>query len=1143
MKNRIKERPGVMRLVFALIFVAFASIVSAQTKEVTGTVKDTDGDGAIGAIVKVKGTTIGTATDEDGNYTLQVPEGSEALEVVYDGKTVEMPISGDKVNFDMKAAARPQTAGAAATNGNGGSGKVKEASLFGDDDEVVVIGYQTVKKKDLVATVTSLSGNALKDIPVTSAAEAMQGKMAGVQITTTEGSPDANVKIRIRGGGSVTQNSDPLYIVDGFPVDNINDIPASSIQSVDVLKDASATAIYGARGANGVVNITTKDTKEGRFSVDYSGFVGWKKLAKELDVLDAREYVLMEYERAKIVDRNANNTSEMTKFIKSFGDPNANPGGFQAFLDEWGNNDLHKSTDWQDEIFGRTGFTSNQSITLNGGSKAASYSLSYNRIDDKAIMLGSDYTKNFLQFKLNSKPIDALKISFTARYSETDVTGSGATDAEQKATASSESRLRQTVRYVPVDPYDLEALMTADETAADQDAQSALVRPTTYIQDNYKETTKVTYSYNGSIAWEFLKGFTIKSELGFDKYVNTEYRYYGPTSTRSKNPANAYLAYAKKPVVLTAEGYKDRLRNTNTLVFDKKSNNKKHHFNVLLGEEMIMTTDGTSGNLKGGYEVYGTENYNLPTYVTYENASAYISAGDVVTKAYHIYPYDDNMLSFFGRATYDYLGKYYATFTLRADGSSKFPKGNQWGIFPSVALAWRVTEEPFMMETKNWLSNLKLRLSYGEVGNNNISPNAFNASYSYTPGASYTDYSTSVITDDSGGRLPNPDLTWETTITRNIGVDFGFLKNRLNGTVDVYWNSTKDLLVDYQLSGGAKSQFRNVGSTSNKGVELTLNAILVDTKMAGVDFSFNIGYNKGVVDDLGDEDEFLYSSTWGNGPGTNDFKIKVGQPIGLVYGYVFDGYYTAADFEPTMVGNKWVFKSGVTPVNDKIGFQSSYYGPGMVKYKDIDGNGVIDTNDKTIIGHTVPEITGGFTLSARYWQFDFAANFAYVIGNDVYNANKIEFTSGGFGDNKRFRNMTTDVSYANRWTFIDTNGEFITPDQLDSYNADKGTSFYSPFTSYGQLLHSGMIEDGSFLRLNALTIGFTFPKSWTWLKKAYISNLRVYFSGGNLFCWTNYSGYDPEVDSRRDTPLTPGVDYSAYPKSRTYNVGLNLTFN
>lgn len=1080
----MKERKVKMnrRFSITLLFLLFFGVsVFAQQKTITGTITESDGEPVIGASILVKGTSVGTVTDIDGHYSIAVPATGKTLVISYVGlRTKEEPISGSVMNITLHADA---------------------TSL----DEVVAIGYATVKKRDVVGTVSSVGGKALEDIPVASPAQALSGKMAGVQVTTSEGSPDAEIKIRVRGGTSINRSSDPLYIVDGFPVNSINDIAPGDIQSIDVLKDASSTAIYGSRGANGVIIVTTKSGKEGKLTINYNGYYGFKKIAKKLDVLNSYEYALWNFEHAAIQGR-----TNDSGFIEKFG--------------TFDNIDQYKdmgSIDWQDEVYGRTGTTFNNSLSISGGSKTANFNLSYNRIDDKAIMIGSDYVRNNLNFKINAEPHPKVKLSFSTRYSDTKVEGAGANDVTGGEKSTSDSRLKQSIQYTPIGQE------ISDEEENSYDPESQLVNPIQAQSDNYREQSRMNFNINGGISFLPIKNLTLRTELGYDINQRDDSKYYGLSTYFVRENATI----KKQPAILLTDNYVKTFRNTNTVSmnFSDYFSSKNHTLDALVGQETVVKISGTNTSDIQGF----------PTYYDAQTAFHFTTQGTPISINEYYNP-DNKLVSFFGRANYEFMGKYLLTGTLRADGSSLFARGNQWGVFPSAAAAWRISEESFMQSTSNWLSNLKLRISYGVAGNNDVPYASYLKTYK-SSSTSYINNISSIWAAES--KLENPNLEWETTTTRNIGLDYGFFNNRLNGSVEFYWNNVKNLLIDFPIdpSTGYASQMQNLGKTSNKGVEFTVNYVILEHKDYGLDFNFNIGVNKNKVDDLGGLDEITAASGW-TSEVNPDYKVKVGKPLGQMYGYVTDGYYGLDDFEWS--GGKWVL-TGVGADGKAKSDATNPNGPGSLKLRDLDGDGHITTADQELIGDVNPDFSGGFGVNARYKWFDLSANFTYSVGNDVYNANKVEFTSTS---KFRYRNMLTDVSSGNRWTNMDESGNLIAPGTVYADEAaakaklaemNQNASIWNPFTRQYNF-HSWAVEDGSFLRLTNLTVGFSVPKNL--IAKIGLQQLRFYFSGYNLFCITDYSGYDPEVDARRKTPLTPNVDSSAYPKSRSYNFGLNVTF-
>ena len=1136
----MKQNLNVFRamMLTALLFVGLA----VEARVISGTVKDQTGETIISASVVVKGTTIGTVTDFDGNYSLDVPDDAQVLVFSYIGmKTQELTITGNTMNVVLSE-----------------NSEVLE--------EVVVTGYGTTKKRDVVTSVASVGAEQLKDIPVTSAAEALQGKLSGVTVTTTEGSPDADVKIRVRGGTSLTQSNDPLYIVDGMPVSSISDIAPSDIASMDVLKDAAATAIYGAQGANGVIIITTKDSNSEddkmTFHVDYSGFVGWKKIAKKYDVMDPEDFTLMQYEWAYLKDhsQSALRSNFYAYFDKVYNDSKykdpseVTNSSISEVLAEYADESQHPFIDWQDRTFGRTGFNSNQSVSVNGGNKNANFTLSYNRIDDKAIMEQSNYTRNNISGKAKFKPFKNFTLGFTTRYTSTEVLGSGSNAVKDNGSAT-ESRLRNCVVFTPT-----ELLSKNDGTVEDEDETfGSLYDPLTTIRDNYKLKMDKKWNIQGYMSYKFAKHFTARVDLGYEnRHIRTD-RYYGPTTYYARNTGRPGIEGGTAQIQVKDE-YTSTLTNHNTLEW-KQTFNGDHNVSVLVGEETVMRKGENrlenGFGYKGSYDVLNGEIFNYLGQAAYSEFENYV------------YP-RDNQLSFLARANYDYKGRYYITGTFRADCSTRFAKGNQWGYFPSGAVAWRMSDEEFMQGASSWLSNLKLRLSLGMAGNNNVDlgflhPDFLSQQMTYFDMGQGT--SNILVIGGSEKIASNPNLKWETTITRDFGIDYGFFNERLTGTIDLYWNTTKDLIIRQIMPARYNYQYQNIGSTRNMGMEFSIKGIILDKRSKSLSYYLavdaNISFNKTRVQDLGNVTSMLaQTSCFGSSEylTTAEFLLEVGQPVGNVYGYVTDGYYTAADFQSYLTStHAWGLKDGVVSYGD--GFLTNSPIPGSIKFKDLNGDGKIDENDKTIIGNTVPTHSGGininFNIGGDKWgKVDLAANFTFAFGNKILNLSKMEYTT--VTEKTKMRNLISAMSFNNRYSLFSEQGQYL-PDvyaggtlifgdeyaafaaQLDQANANKGANTHSPIMSHYVVTDQDM-EDGSFLRLNQLTLGYSLPKVWMEKTKV-INNIRVYVQGSNLFCATKYSGLDPEVDTRSSkNPLTPGVDFSAYPKSRGINIGMNIQF-
>jgi len=1057
----------------ALLLVCLFTAAAIQAQTVKGNVKDSTGEPVIGATVQEDGGQGGTITDFDGNFTINLT-GKKVLRISYVGmKTQTVNVAGKStVNVTLE----------------------DDATTLND---VVVIGYGAVRRKDLTGSVATVNSDALQAVPVASATEALTGKMAGVQITTTEGSPDADVNIRVRGGGSITQSNDPLFIVDGFPVESISDIPASDIEDITVLKDASSTAIYGSRGANGVILVTTKSGKAGQTKVSYNAYYSWQKIAKKLDVLDAQDYVKWQYELAMMKD----NMSSYSDYFANYNDLDLYEGIPQ--------------NNWQDITFGRTGHTFNHNININGGSENIKYAFSYAHMNNKAIMVGSSFKRDNFSLKLNTKPSKRTTLDFQARYSDAVIRGGGANDVS--STYDTDKRLKYSVIYTPIPLSDL----TSEAGSSDDDLGN-LYNPITSIYDNDRKKTRKTLNIAGSFGWEFYKNMKFKTEFGYDDYDLYDQRFWGTTTYYIKNvPTSENQGL---PAASFAQTQRHRFRNTNTLSYDFKElfgKDSKHSLNAMIGHEYVITKKRVNTDVVHGF----------PT--TFSSDDAWkLSAQGTAYSIEDYYSPDDKLLSYFGRANYNYDDKYLLSFTFRADASSKFAKGHRWGYFPSAAIAWRVSSEPFMKNTENWLDDLKLRLSYGTAGNNNIPTGQLVQEYSAGT-TSWLNVTSSVWNPSKV--MANPDLKWETTITRNLGIDFSILRGTLIGSLEAYINTTKDLLIQFPVSGtGYDTQYRNMGKTQNTGFEATLTYNAINTKNISLSFNGNIGFNKTKIKSLGMMDDFGANTSWASTEIGYDYWIAVDGAVGQMYGYRSDGRYEASDFTSYDASTgKYTLAEGVADATTALGISVR---PGSMKLKDLNGDGVVNDDDCEIIGDANPDFTGGFGMNFRCYGFDLAANFNFSVGNDVYNANLIEFTSTG---KYQYRNMITKMASGSRWTNIDSEGNLVTDlSALAALNAN--TTMWSPYSAGKMIFSDWAVEDASFLRLNTLTLGYTLPTNI--VSRVGISSLRFYVTAYNVFCLTGYSGYDPEVSTIRKTNLTPGVDYSAYPKSRQFVVGLNLNF-
>jgi TonB-linked SusC/RagA family outer membrane protein len=1060
------------RVLLLFTFLSFIglSVAQAQNRQLTGTVKDKkDGQPLVGVSVALAGTKTGTSTDANGVFKISIPTNGTVLTFTYIGyKTKNITVSNEtKLSVTL----------------------YEDANNL--DEVTVNVGYGVVRKKDLTGAVGSVGADVIAAAPVSSALEAIQGRVAGINISSTEGSPNAELTVRVRGGGSITGDNSPLYIVDGFPVATIADIAPQDIESIDILKDASSTAIYGSRGANGVILVTTKNSKDGKTSISLNVFGGVRNLAKKLDVLSPYDYVTWQYERA-LLDKS------LTDYTQYFGN-------YQDI-------DLYQDVvpnDWQEIVFGRTGNTFNSNLSINGGGEKTKYSLSHSYVKDKAIMQLSDYERQNLNFKLNHKLYKGLTLDFGFRYANSKTKGGGSN--EQNEVSSADSRLKNAMIYPP---FPVAGLTTTTETNEEFNLYSPLIS----ISDNDQYIQRKTFNINGAISYDIIDNLRFKSEVGFDDLRNNQDRYYGNTTYYVRNVPSG--PNQNKPAVIFTNTSRNSIRNANTLNYSfGKILDKKHNLNVLLGQEYIKTELQVLTNTVHGF----------PASFTFQDTRFLSTQGQANSIDNNFSP-DDKLLSFFGRANYDYLGKYLISATFRADGSSKFSPENRWGYFPSASAAWRISQEDFMKDTKSWLSDLKLRLSYGTAGNNNIPPGQMTQSLQNSVTTWVNGFGNYWAASKT---MANPDLKWETTVTRNIGLDFSLFGSKLTGTVDAYLNKTKDLLIQFPVAGtGYDFQYRNIGSTQNKGVEFSLNWNAVRKTNFDLAFNANISFNRNKVLSLGSVKNINGSSGWASTEIGVDYLVEEGASVGRIYGYRNAGRYEVSDFSGynATTGN-WTLKPGTVDGSAFLGTIR----PGTMKIEDISGDGKIDLSDRTVIGNANPLHTGGFSVNSRVYNFDIGAYFNWSFGNDIYNANKIEYTSTSKYSS---RNMIAEMATGNRWTNLRPDGTISNdPAELSAMNAN--TTLWSPYMK-SFVLSDWAVEDGSFLRLSTLTLGYTLPDKIA--SKLKMKKLRIYASGYNLWLWTNYSGFDPEVSTRRKSPLTPGVDYSAYPKSQSFVFGVNVNF-
>ena len=1094
-----------MRIVLVLALLLFAGNMTAQT--VTVNVKDSQGEAVIGASVIEQGTRNGGVTDFDGNFTIKLTAG-KPLVISYIGMKTK--------TVDTK-------------------GQSAVSVVLEDDNttlnDVVVIGYGTARKKDLTGAVSTVKGADLAKVPVTNVAEALTGKLAGVQITTTDGSPDAEMIIKVRGGGSITGDNSPLYIVDGFPVSSISDISSSDIEDITVLKDAASTAIYGSQGANGVILITTKSAKSGKTQVSYNMYIQGKTIRKKLDTMDPYQYVMYLYERQAL-----QGASGISSFEKRYG----------AYDDL----DLYKyqnGHDWQDEMFGNHDISQSHNISISGGSDKTKFTLSGTYANDNSLMEGNGYRRYNMNFKLKHELYKNLDLDFGVRLADTETKGQGTGGGSYKI------RSYDAIATGPV--FGLYDQIEIDPSSMTDDEYEEYINSTRTLKDRvndyWRRKDDRRYNFNAAINWKINKMFTLRGEGGYD------YSFYQLKDWWGARSSMAVQNGGSQPMGQWDKKDTWKFREATTLNF-KKVFNKIHDVNVMVGQEYVATNYETM-SMTGKYFQKDIQPEKM--FAAMQNNSKATGAQTISSTLGQ----EDRTVSFFGRVNYTLMDRYLLTLTFREDGSSKFSEGNRWGFFPAAALGWRIIEEPWMEKAKSWLSNLKLRLSYGTAGNNRIGSAMFETTYKAYSSSKY--YGAGNQQNPhytlNNAQLANPDLKWETTITRNIGLDFGFFNERLTGTLDFYSNSVKDLLVEVPITAiGYTSMQQNIGETSNKGIELTLNAVILQHKDYSLNFNFNIGFNKNEVKQLSNgvtQMAFNSGAFSTDMRGSDDYRVIVGEPLGLVWGFEYDGIYGVDDFETYVDDNgktqfrfdssgRYILKEGVVDNTYYTAGSKAGLRPGAPKFRDLNGDGKIDAdNDRTIIGKTQPKFQGGFGLNATYKWFDFAANFNYVVGNDVYNMDKMITYQSYRNQWAALRQEMAPVTLGgDAWTYLDqATGTIVTDyETLKAMNANASLWSGATTSDNNPVPNSYFIEDGSFLRLQNLTLGFTFPKAWT--QKFACNQLRVYCTLNNVFCITKYTGYDPEVNSAirgsKTSGLTPGADFSAYPKSFSWTVGANITF-
>jgi len=1040
-----------------LLCVALPMQVWAQKLTVTGTVVEQNGEPVIGATVMEKGTANGTSTDIDGNFTINV-DVKGTLVVSYIGyETQELKVDG-RTRIDITI-------------------KENEQVL----DEVVVVGYGTMKKSDMTGAISSVSGKDLAKRATTNPAEALQGKIAGVNIMKSGGNAGAGVSVKIR-GVKTFGNNEPLYIIDGFPGD-INAVNPQDIQSLEVLKDGAAAAIYGSVAANGVVLITTKSGAKGDVKVDFTTYLSWTNIANKLEMLDADAY-------KQVHSQMYDNWNMHVEKHKDIYDPQGESAWQNSQLQApaYISNNTGVNTNWQDAMT-RTGFTQNYMLSVRGGSDFGRYSISYNHSDDKGIFLGNQHRQDIARMKVNaSKYIFDFEANLAFKY----------TKSEQP-----QYQIKEMYGISPLVPIYNEN----NEYSFGLTNFDGLPNNRNVMADNHYRNSEARYYHttaNAAITVRFTPWLNFK----------TSYAYRGEHE-RDKYHTPPYVADVRAkteyPYNEETTAYWEEQLCENVLSFNKEFG--LHSVQAVAGASIMRRkyTWNTVG-VEGKTTTYKVENGELvigeapggfldPSFDT-------IGAGDGGTFSGDGSRWDYRRVSYFGRVNYNFDNRYLVQATVRRDGSSKFGSENRWGTFHSVALGWRLSNESFFPQDTP-ISNLKLRASWGRLGNENALGyydflaliSTYNNKYQgYVQGNGDNAWTGSIAR-----ALENRSLKWETTDTKNVGIDYGLFNNHLNGSINWYYNKTEDLLITKVLppSAGLTSPILNVGKMRNTGVEIEVN--YQDSK-AGWDYNFglNLATTSNKVLELSDANQVLYGE--GLKFGTEHFPTQtmVGRPIGSFYLYKTDGLFQSDEEARGYVNAK----------GEKL---QPYADAGDVKFVDVNGDGVINDADKVECGSGIPKLEVNLNFSVAWKGFDLSGVLGSAWGHKLYNGNKYFYESMNAGSN--FLTSTLDA-----WT--PTNTATSVPRAI----------FNDP---NGNLKESDrFLENGNFVRLRQIQLGYTIPANLT--RKAYIENVRFYFAADNLFTITGYKGVDPEFS--RANVLNTGIDKLIYPFTRTFTIGAQVSF-
>lgn len=1021
---------------------------AGASRTITGRITDDEGAPVVGATVILKGTTTGTASGLDGNYSLNIRQSNAVLEISLIGyNKVELALADNQTQADVRL-----TADAIAM------------------DNVVVVGYGVQNKRDVTTAISSIKAEDFADMPTADFRDAMAAKMPGVQVLQLGGQPEGNVSVRIRGIQSATSGNDPLYVIDGIPCDAraFANLDGSDIESLEVLKDASAAAIYGSRGSCGVILITTKRGQSEHPVVSYDGQFSVSNVTKTMDMLDA-------YEFAQIFKEARDGAYLFNVPTGSIDDPyESRPQTYHrvdplitAYLQD--KTGTMVNTDWQDAIF-RTAYSTKHSLSISGRTKSINYFVGANYLYREGTIIGSDFERYGLRVNLDGKR-NRLKygVSFSPSYSK-----SNYVDAD--AQYGGDGVIASALMAPPVFPvynsdgsynWDMNGFLRINTW----DTQTnEVLNPVALALEIDDIREKLNILGNVFASYEFIKGLEYKITAGGDYYSYIR-NYYRPSSL----PLRGYK-YLDAQSTPQANYYNNNYFHwtlSNQLSFNRSFGD--HTINAVAVYEAEKYTTQTaqivSTGTIGDDKIRSTKGKTIDQDNTYNNKYAYTFA------------------SWLLRAQYSYKGRYMASVSIRGDGSSRFAPNTRWGYFPAVSIGWRISDENFMRGIK-WIDDMKFRASVGQTGNAQIGNSEYLALY----GTTNIDLGNGLTSQVYPKQIANNDLGWEKNTQYNVGVDISLWRGLLGLNADFYYSKTTDMLFDVPVSSvsGLTTSNMNIGSMQNKGVELSLSS-----RRSFGDFSYavsaNWSLNRNKVLSLGDENaDIIKESSYAGGY----YITRVGQPVGCYYLMVQDGIFHNQEeldsyphFDTTTIGD--------------------------FRFVDANGNGILEKDaDRVIVGNYMPDFYYGFSVNLSYKGFDLAANFQGVYGNEILNLERRYLLNMEASSNMMRESLQ-------RYPY----GELNRATRKSSGNNGACTSTFH-------------LEDGSYLRLQNLSLGYTFPDRWT--RKAGISKLRIYVQGTNLFTWTDYSGYNPEVNKRSTDALRPGEDYCSYPLSRTFSVGVNF---